>query len=191
LLSLHIFYICFRLKPPVAECFFIMYYFKALSSFFNLTKTAIMDTNQDLINTGLQIDPAGHSYLAETAKWGNFLSIVGFVLSGILALVALFAGTLLGSAGRGFGNSSSMIGAGFVTVIYLVIAALYFFMSLFLNRFSSKMKTALYSNDQETLNNSFLNLKNLYKMMGIITIVYLSILILAFIFGIGSALLLK
>jgi hypothetical protein len=50
------------------------------------------------------------------------------------------------------------------------------------------MKTALYSNDQEHLNNSFMNLKNLYKLMGILTIVYLGFLALALILGIGSAL---
>jgi hypothetical protein len=60
-------------------------------------------------------------------------------------------------------------------------------MSLFLYRFSSKMKVALYSTDQDNLNASFLNLKNLYKMMGILTIIYLGILVLALIFGIGAA----
>jgi hypothetical protein len=49
------------------------------------------------------------------------------------------------------------------------------------------MKAALYTNDQETLNNSFSNLKNLYKLMGILTIVYLSFVVLAIIVGIGTA----
>ena len=49
------------------------------------------------------------------------------------------------------------------------------------------MKAALFTNDQDTLNNSFLNLKNLYKMMGILTIIYLSILVLALVVGIGAA----
>jgi hypothetical protein len=147
-----------------------------------------MEPHQDLINNSLQIDTTAHAHLAETAKWANFLAIVGFVLSCIIAIVALFAGTLLGSMSQSFGNSGSMIGAGFITFIYLIIAAVYFFMSLFLFRFASKMKTALYSNDQEHLNNSFMNLKNLYKLMGILTIVYLGFLALALILGIGSAL---
>ena len=147
-----------------------------------------MESNQDLINSPLQIDTTAHAHLAETAKWASFLGIVGFVLSGILAIFALFAGTLLGSMSRGFGSSGSMIGAGFITFIYLIIAAVYFFMSLFLYRFASKMKTALYSNDQENLNNSLMNLKSLYKMMGILTIIYLCFIALAFIVGIGSLL---
>ena len=146
-----------------------------------------METNENLLAAELQIDTTAHAYLAETAKWCNFLSIVGFILSGILAVVALFAGTFLGSLSSRYGGNSSIIGAGFITVIYLLIAALYFFMSLFLYRFSSKMKTALYSNDQDSLNNSFLNLKNLYKLMGILTIIYLGFLVLALIVGIGAA----
>ena len=145
-----------------------------------------MESNESLLNAELQIDTTSHAYLAETAKWCNFLGILGFILSGIIGIVALFAGTFLGAMSSGFG-SSSMISGGLVTVVYLILAAVYFFMSLFLYRFATKMKAALYSNDQDSLNNSFLNLKNLYKMMGIITIIYLSLVVLALIFGIGAA----
>ena len=146
-----------------------------------------MESNQNLLNTEVQIDTTTHAYLAETAKWSNFLSIVGFVLSVIIGIVALFAGTILGNLTNSYGGGGSFAGAGILTVIYLIIAAVYFFMSLYLYRFASKMKVALFTNDQETLNNSFLNLKNLYKLMGVLTIVYLSFLVLALIVGIGSA----
>ncbi len=145
-----------------------------------------MEPNQNLLNSDLQIDQSAHIYLSETARWANFLSIVGFVLSVILAIAGLFMGVFLGSTSSTYGNSS-FIGAGFAAVFYLIIAVLYFVMSLFLYRFASKMKMALYTNDQETLNNSFLNLKNLYKMMGILTIIYLSLIVLFMIFGIGAA----
>lgn len=145
-----------------------------------------MESNQNLLNTDLQIDLTAQAYLAETAKWANFLSIIGFILSVIIGIVAIFAGTLFGNLTRGFGGSGSFAGAGFVTVIYLIGAAVYFFMSLFLFRFASKMKTALITNDQQTLNSSFLNLKNLYKLMGILTLVYLSFLVLALIIGVGA-----
>ncbi|MEO6254226.1 MAG: DUF5362 family protein [Ferruginibacter sp.] len=144
-----------------------------------------MESNQNLLNSELQIDSIAHAHLSGTAKWANFLSIVGFILSVIIAIGALFAGTILGTLGNSFGGS--FIGAGFIMVVYLIIAALYFFMSLYLYRFASKMKAALYAGDQESLNNSFLNLKNLYKLMGILTIVYLSFIALALILGIAGA----
>jgi Family of unknown function (DUF5362) len=149
-----------------------------------------METNQNLLNTDLQIDAISHAHLYETAKWASFLSIMGFIGTGIIAIVAIFAGTILGSLSSNspYGSGPAALGAGFVTMIYLVVAAIYFFMSLFLFRFATKMKTALNTTDQQSLNNSFLNLKNLYKMMGILTIVYLAILVLALIFGVGAAL---
>jgi hypothetical protein len=148
-----------------------------------------MESNQNLLSSELQIDSIAHAHLSETARWCNFLSIVGFVLSGILAIVALFMGAIMGKfTNNSYGSSeASFAGAGFITVIYLVFAALYFFMSLFLYRFASKMKIALNTIDQENLNNSFLNLKNLYKLMGILTIVYLSFLALGLILVIARA----
>ena len=112
---------------------------------------------------------------------------LGFIFTGLFILVALFAGTLLTSM-NSYGGASAMVGAGFITAIYLVIAAINFFMSLFLYRFASKTKAGLYSNDQDTLNSGFANLKNLYKMIGIIAIIYLAFIVLAIIFGVGAAL---
>jgi hypothetical protein len=146
-----------------------------------------MESNENLLNSELQIDATTHAHLSETAKWANFLSIVGFVLSVIIALAALFSGMIKGSLRDSYGGGLSSLGAGFVMIVYLVIAALYFFMSLFLYRFASKMKVALYANDQENLNNSFLNLKNLYKLMGILTIIYLCLIALVLILAIGGA----
>jgi Family of unknown function (DUF5362) len=61
-------------------------------------------------------------------------------------------------------------------------------MSLFLFRFASKMKAALYNTDQESLNASFMNLKVLYRFMGIITIIYLVFIVLALVLGIAGTL---
>lgn len=146
-----------------------------------------METNESLLTPELQIDSISQSYLAEAAKWGNFLSILGFISSAILVIVALFAGVTLGSLNSTYGGGGALMGAGFITILYLIVAVVNFFMSLFLYRFSSKMKLALYSTDQDALNNSFLNLKNLYKMLGILAIIYIVFIVLAIIFGIGAA----
>jgi hypothetical protein len=146
-----------------------------------------MDTNQNLLTDDLHIDSSSQSYLLETAKWGNFLSIIGFIGSGILVLVALFSGTLLGAVTSGYGGGGALMGAGVLMAVYLIIAVIYFFMSLYLYKFSSKMKIALQSTDQNSLSDAFLNLKNLYRLTGIIAVVYLSLLALGLIVGIGAA----
>jgi len=91
---------------------------------------------------------------------------------------------------RGFGRdtaASASLGAGFIMIVYLIIAAVYFFMSLFLYKFAIKMKQALLTSDQENFNASLLNLKLLYRTMGIILVIYLSILALALIVGVIAA----
>jgi Family of unknown function (DUF5362) len=145
-----------------------------------------MEETQNLLGSDLQIDAIAHTHLVETSKWCKFLSILGFIFTGIFVLVALFAGTLLGSISSPYGGGA-IIGAGFVTIIYLIIAAVNFFAALFLYRFATKMKAALYTSDQDTLNNSFLNLKNLYKYLGVLAIIYLALIVLFLVFGIGAA----
>jgi hypothetical protein len=147
-----------------------------------------METNQNLLNSDLQIDAIAHAHLAETAKWATFLAILGFIGSGILAIIAVFAGTAMSTlSSNPYGGGSALMGAGFVTALYLVIAVVYFFLSVLLFRFATKMKTALYRTDQDALNNSFLNLKNLYKMMGILAIIYLAMMVLGIVFIVAFA----
>jgi hypothetical protein len=86
---------------------------------------------------------------------------------------------------QSFGGSSTL-GGGMVTVIYILIALLWFFPCLHLFHFANKMKLALTGNDQEMLNTSFKNLKACFKFMGIITIIVLSFYALALLAVIAS-----
>jgi uncharacterized membrane protein len=133
----------------------------------------------------LEIEELSFRFLSESAKWGKFLSIVGFVLCGLLVILALFVGTIMGTAFSQL-EGAGMVGGGMsimVTIIYLLIAALYFFPCLYLFRFSTKMKKALNESNQAELTSSFENLKSCFKFMGIMTIVLLSIYAMVFLFG--------
>ena len=144
--------------------------------------------NQNLFD--LQIDHQSNSYLSEAAKWGKFLSIMGFIFCGLFVIVALFAGTAIATSMSGFSSTSS--GAGvmsgtIVTVIYIVIALVYFFPCLYLFNFSSKMQAALRGNQQDVLNTSFRSLKSCFKFMGVLMIIMLCFWILAIIVAVGAA----
>ena len=119
-----------------------------------------------------QIDQQTHAYLYETARWGKFLAIIGFIFCGLFAAIAIFAGSYITSSMQSFGSSA--LSGSMVTVIYILIALLWFFPCLHLFHFANKMKLALTGNDQEMLNTSFKNLKGCFKFMGIITIIVLS-----------------
>lgn len=134
------------------------------------------------------------AYLREIAKWGKFLAIVGFVGVGLMVIIALFAGTAIGSMSlpeESGGSAAGMIGGGFFMFFYLLFALLYFFPVLYLYRFSGKMQEALRLQNEELLVTSFANLKSLFKFMGVFTIIMLSFYVLAMLFvflgmGIGS-----
>ncbi len=123
---------------------------------------------------GLSIDPNSKVHLAEAARWGKFLAIVGFIMCALIVVFGLFAatmmGTLMSAYGPGYGSASAGIG-GFLTVLYIIIALVYFFPCLFLYRFATNTKLALASNDQDKLNYSFQNLKAMLRYMGIIMII--------------------
>jgi hypothetical protein len=120
-------------------------------------------------------------YINETRKWAKFLAILGFIGSGIIAIVAVFAGSMFSEI---WGGASFMI-----TILYLLMALLYFFPSLYLYRFSEKANKALYKKDSNELEDALGNLKSTFKFYGIAAIVVISLYLLFFIFaGLGAGL---
>jgi hypothetical protein len=117
-------------------------------------------------------------YLLETAKWGFFLAIVGYVGVGIMVLACIFIMTA-GSMAGNFPGSPIPMGA--MGLMYLVIAAFYFFPVYYLHQFSIKIKEGLRSQSVESTTDGFRNLKSLYKFMAIFMIVILSIYALIFV----------
>ncbi len=136
---------------------------------------AIIMSNQHLLSNELRIDEACQMHLKETAKWAKFLAIVGFVITGIIVLVALFAGAILAEMP---GSEAAGVGAGLVTFIYIIIAIIYFFLSLYLYRFAVSMQSALNTSNQEELAKSFMNLKLMNRLIGIIVLAYIGLMAL-------------
>jgi len=135
---------------------------------------------------GVSITEEIKSYLYETAKWGKFLSIVSFVFLGLVVIVLLGLLFFGGAAMSDFGEAAGTAGLsfGFMVVFYGFFIALYFIPTLYLYRFSTKMKTALDANDQESLSSSFMNMKSMFKFWGI----FMAIIIGFYAIGIASAL---
>ncbi|MBC7867400.1 MAG: hypothetical protein H7X88_07690 [Gloeobacteraceae cyanobacterium ES-bin-316] len=146
-----------------------------------------MENNQNLISSDLQVDSIAYTHLNETARWSYFLGIVGFVVSGLYVIIAIFAGTFM-SQSAGIGSMRNIIGTVGMTIFYLLFASLGFAVSLFMLRFAKKMKFALQNYDQESLNTAFKNLKLVYRFYGITMIVALAFMALVFIVAIGAAL---
>ncbi|MET0759365.1 MAG: DUF5362 family protein, partial [Flavobacterium sp.] len=119
-----------------------------------------------------------------------FLSILGYIGIGFIVVAAVFAGTIFAAMGKmgggmdgGMGSMGSL-GGTFITILYLVIAVLYFFPVYYLNKFASNMKAAFRDNDTESLTNSFEYLKSHYKFIGILTLVIFAVYALIFVVAI-------
>jgi hypothetical protein len=147
--------------------------------------------NTDLLSNDLQITPQAQTYLGEAARWGRFLAIVGFILCG-LGIIISFALPSFMFRLPPYNEMSEGITSGLqviITIIYLVFTVLFFFPVLFLYRFSVKMQMAINSVDQDSFDNSLMNLKSMFRFYGIMTIILLSFYALIFIFAmIGLAL---
>lgn len=146
-----------------------------------------MDQQNQLF--GLTIDPQSKRFLSETAKWGKFLSILGFIGCAFIAIAGIITAIGLGKESQSYnefgGSPFAMLGPA-LAVVLLLMALLYFIPCLYLFRFSGQMSVALSADDQAALNKAFENLKSVFKFIGILTIIVLSFYILAFLIGLSS-----
>ncbi|MFQ3296948.1 MAG: hypothetical protein ACI9JT_000590 [Polaribacter sp.] len=133
----------------------------------------------------LTITSAAKGFLTETAKWCKFLSILGFVGLGLLLLSSFFINTIYSNMPQA---TTMPFNLGIVmTIVYILIIAIYIFPIYYLYQFSLQLKKALISKDDETLANAFEMLKSHYKFTGVFTIIMLSIYVLAGVVGLMGA----
>ena len=131
---------------------------------------------QDLLSNDLYVSPPAQQYLLASARWGKFLSIVGFIGCGLMILVGSIIAALP-SASEQFRNlpiSSASIG-----VIYIVCSVIFIFPCLYLYKFSTKMRDAIINTRQDSFDSSLENMKSMFKFYGIFTIVTLGLYVIA------------
>lgn len=135
----------------------------------------------------LTVDHQGAEQLKGIAGWAKFLSIIGFIACVLLVIFGLFAATIMGSVSNyddGLGGNALGAGLGvFMTVIYIVLAVIYFIPTLFLFQSANRLKAALATSDQGLLNEGLGKLRACFKFWGILTIIIIGLYLLAFLFG--------
>ena len=127
--------------------------------------------NQDNEPKTMQLDPSALIHLQQTRKWTNFLSIIGFVMIGFLAILAFAVPRLSGMPTMG-----QTYGFGAIyTIIVLIFVVVYFFPIYYLYSFSRYARLALANNDGASFTEAMRYLKMHYRFMGILIIILLSI----------------
>lgn len=141
-------------------------------------------------NFELRLNESSKKFLRETSKWAFILSIIGFVIVGMLVFMAVFFGIMLTDVRSNLNPLRDMgMPAWYFTMVYLLSAVIYFFPMLYLYKFSRRMKSALIEKSTEDLTAAFSNLKSHYKFVGITVLIIIGLYILLFGLGIVFALL--
>ena len=136
-----------------------------------------INLNRETETKELSLSPMAISYLQSAAPWIKFLSILGFIGSGIIVLVAasLF---FIPIPFPGQVPVESIFVP--ISIVYLVIALITFFPSYYLLKYSNRLSGIRYAEDANAaLENAFLWQKKYWMFIGIIMIVYIGIVIIA------------
>ncbi len=137
----------------------------------------------------IEIDHEIISNLNTTRKWTMFLAILGFIFLGFIIVFGLIAGTFLST----FKSNEVNLGIpeSLMIIMFIVIAAIYFFPVYFLFQFSRHTSKAVETLDKQDLNKAVKNLKAYFTYIGIMAIVVISIYIMAIIIAGASMSFLK
>lgn len=142
-----------------------------MEEFKNLSST---DTAVEIIP---QLTTESISYLLKAAKWGKFLAILGFIVSGLLILGGIAMSFVLNK----ISGADELVPVNlpfspfFLSIIYIAIAVIYLIPCIFLNTFSNNAIKAVNLSSTEKMTTSLRNLRNLFVFIGISTIVLLTI----------------
>ncbi len=133
---------------------------------------------EDLENK-LELNQSIRQSLSKMVYWAKFLAIIGFVGIGLMVIVAIVVMVI--PTNNFFAGSQYLM-----AFFYLVMAALYFFPINYLYNFAIKGRTALNSNNQNSLEVGLTNLASNFKFIGVTVIVVISIYALVLIIAISS-----
>jgi hypothetical protein len=100
--------------------------------------------------------------------------VIGLMVIGLIALTA-FSSAMMSSMSSSFGAG----GGVFMTIIWAIMVAVYWYPTLMLYKFSKSMKEGLTYNNQAMIDDGFRYQKNMWKFTGILMIVIISFYVLA------------
>lgn len=133
-----------------------------------------MDLLENIEHNKLQVDESVTVHFKEIIGWSKFLAIAGMILSVLVVVFSFALGARIESAlNSGFMDSGT---AGFLVILALIVFAVtYFTFSYFLYSFANKMQLAVDTADKFEFINAMRSLRNTYKIMGILLVVYVSL----------------
>lgn len=126
----------------------------------------------------LKISEEAKRTFRESTKWMKFMGIIGYISASFMTLggiIALLASSFVGIAMQ----TANFLITG---IVYIVMGIISFIPATFLTRAARNGKIAILSNDNQALTDFFRSNKSYWKFNGILTIIGLSLAVLAIFF---------
>jgi hypothetical protein len=128
----------------------------------------------------LSLNETSIFYLQIIRKWTKIISIIMFVMIGIMLLFGIVMSLAMNTITSKELQMPMPFPMSTLAIMYVLMAVLYFFPVYYLYKFSQHLETALYAHSDEELNTALRYLKNHYNLVGILMIVGIALMILAF-----------
>ncbi len=131
-------------------------------------------TSTDTASGIPQLTSESVAFLLKAAKWGKFLAILGFIVTGLMVLAGIAMSFVLNMVSEEVMPLNMPFSPKVLSVIYIIIAAIYVIPVFFLNSFSNNVSKAVSLSNTENMTTSLRSLKNLFVFIGISTILILT-----------------
>jgi len=119
---------------------------------------------------GLKVDDTAKAYLLETMRWTKFAGIIFSILITLVCMVMAFLMLVYMPV-----YMPSPVPNATTTLVFMIVfmVGINFYPIFALLRFSSLINKAIAGNNQQQLNHALKYLKNLFRYIGIFTIIFI------------------
>ncbi len=125
----------------------------------------------------MRLTPRSENYLMTISRWSKFIAII-IITVGFVFFISSF---VVGALSRTLTASVPFLDGAAVLIIsitYIVCALIYFLLGFYLYRFGDKIKQGLIRRQEEFVEQAFHAMKMHYSIMGVLTIITVSLFIL-------------
>jgi hypothetical protein len=133
-----------------------------------VSKTFIMDDMMNSVSPESDFTPMAFDYLKRAGRWMRFFAILWFLLIGLFVL-------------GGFGVMGTMQEGALIGIVYIIFSVILFFPALYLYQSSQSIHQYSFTRDKMTLQQVMQKLYSYWYFMGMLTIIYLVLLVLGMI----------
>lgn len=130
-----------------------------------------------------QLNASALNSLRKSYPWIRFVAIVGIILSGLMIIASLFI--MLGFSMAD--NPLGIMKFGFIGGIYFIMAVILFVPNLFLLNYAHGLRDFTRQGLSESADTAFRQQNYFWTFMGVLIILYLSLIVLAIAFALLTA----